>query len=145
MTFFILWWQGFTKEFGSLSSLITHHSVMSELLPCPLSLHQYQPQKTNLRISRTNSSDFMEPEKLLVGTFTDFWFTTIHNIPPPANNNPHLLWLVFNKCYTTTNFNETKNVNQAACTEQLTSESKEMIDFLSVPLVFNRNIEEIQI
>lgn len=30
--------KGFTKEFPSLSSLIVHHSVMAELLPCPLRL-----------------------------------------------------------------------------------------------------------
>ena len=35
--------QGFTKEFPSLTALITHHSVMPELLPCPLSLHRYNP------------------------------------------------------------------------------------------------------
>ncbi|XP_045468437.1 tensin-3-like isoform X2 [Harmonia axyridis] len=35
--------QGFTKEFTTLTSLITHHSVMPELLPCPLSLSRYNP------------------------------------------------------------------------------------------------------
>lgn len=30
--------QGFTKEFSSLRALITHHSVMKELLPIPLNL-----------------------------------------------------------------------------------------------------------
>ncbi|GIY79090.1 hypothetical protein CEXT_139051 [Caerostris extrusa] len=30
--------KGFTKEFKSLKALITHHSVMPELLPCPLNL-----------------------------------------------------------------------------------------------------------
>ncbi|XP_054722246.1 EGFR adapter protein-like [Uloborus diversus] len=35
--------KGFTKEFGSLTALITHHSVMPELLPCPLSLSRYNP------------------------------------------------------------------------------------------------------
>ncbi|XP_070390299.1 EGFR adapter protein-like isoform X2 [Dermacentor albipictus] len=33
--------KGFTKEFSTLTSLITHHSVMPELLPCPLSLYRY--------------------------------------------------------------------------------------------------------
>lgn len=32
--------KGFTKEFPSLTSLIVHHSVMPELLPCPLLLHR---------------------------------------------------------------------------------------------------------
>lgn len=35
--------KGFTKEFGTLTSLIIHHSVMQELLPCPLSLSRYNP------------------------------------------------------------------------------------------------------
>lgn len=35
--------QGFTKEFTTLTALITHHSVMPELLPCPLSLSRYNP------------------------------------------------------------------------------------------------------
>ncbi|XP_050295063.1 EGFR adapter protein-like isoform X2 [Anthonomus grandis grandis] len=35
--------KGFTKDFPSLGSLIAHHSVMPELLPCPLSLSRYHP------------------------------------------------------------------------------------------------------
>jgi len=35
--------KGFTKEFSSLTALITHHSVMPELLPCTLSLSRYNP------------------------------------------------------------------------------------------------------
>ncbi|XP_046996807.1 tensin-4-like [Schistocerca americana] len=35
--------KGFTKEFSSLTALITHHSVMPELLPVPLSLSRYNP------------------------------------------------------------------------------------------------------
>ncbi|XP_066599722.1 EGFR adapter protein-like isoform X2 [Prorops nasuta] len=31
--------KGFKKEFSTLTALITHHSIMPELLPCPLSLH----------------------------------------------------------------------------------------------------------
>ena len=33
--------QGFTKEFTSMKSLITHHSIMPEFLPCPLNLNSY--------------------------------------------------------------------------------------------------------
>lgn len=40
---YFLFFQGFTKEFGTLTALITHHSVMPELLPCPLSLSRYNP------------------------------------------------------------------------------------------------------
>lgn len=35
--------KGFTKEFVTLTALITHHSVMPELLPCPLCLSRYNP------------------------------------------------------------------------------------------------------
>ncbi|XP_043267791.1 tensin-4-like isoform X2 [Venturia canescens] len=35
--------KGFTKEFTTLTALIVHHSVMPELLPCPLSLSRYNP------------------------------------------------------------------------------------------------------
>ncbi|XP_037083713.1 tensin-2-like [Pollicipes pollicipes] len=35
--------KGFMKEFTSLTALITHHSVMPELLPCTLSLSRYNP------------------------------------------------------------------------------------------------------
>lgn len=47
----VLLLQGFTKEFSTLTSLITHHSVMQELLPCPLSLSRYNPSfvKTDTR------------------------------------------------------------------------------------------------
>lgn len=39
--------QGFTKEFKSLRALITHHSVMPELLPVPLSLpREMVPQQS---------------------------------------------------------------------------------------------------
>jgi tensin len=43
LTFCSLVLQGFTKEFSSMMALITHHSVMPELLPCPLSLSRYNP------------------------------------------------------------------------------------------------------
>ncbi|XP_013771956.1 uncharacterized protein LOC106457118 [Limulus polyphemus] len=35
--------KGFTKEFSTLSALITHHSVMPELLPCPLRISRHSP------------------------------------------------------------------------------------------------------
>lgn len=43
--------QGFTKEFSSLRALITHHSVMPELLPVPLTLprpHNQIPPRRDL-------------------------------------------------------------------------------------------------
>lgn len=47
--------KGFTKEFTSLTSLVTHHSVMPELLPCPLSLSRYNPS-----YSKTDSNKDFE-------------------------------------------------------------------------------------
>ncbi|XP_037937329.1 tensin-3 [Teleopsis dalmanni] len=44
--------KGFTKEFTSLRALITHHSVMPELLPVPLTL----PRPTNPAASSRNGS-----------------------------------------------------------------------------------------
>ncbi|XP_013779752.1 tensin-3-like [Limulus polyphemus] len=42
---------GFTKEFTTLSALITHHSVMPELLPCLLSLSRRNAIWSRLRYS----------------------------------------------------------------------------------------------
>lgn len=47
----LIHFQGFTKEFTSLRALITHHSVMPELLPVPLALprpHNIIPQRRHL-------------------------------------------------------------------------------------------------
>ncbi|KAG1687166.1 Tensin-4 [Nymphon striatum] len=46
--------KGFTKEFSTLTSLITHHSVMPELLPCTLSLSRYN---ANFSQNDSRSSD----------------------------------------------------------------------------------------
>ncbi|XP_037944355.1 uncharacterized protein LOC119677157 [Teleopsis dalmanni] len=46
--------KGFRKEFTSLKTLITHHSVMPELLPVPLAM----PRPTNMTSSRRNLDDF---------------------------------------------------------------------------------------
>ncbi|KAF4532504.1 hypothetical protein B566_EDAN003080 [Ephemera danica] len=47
--------KGFTKEFTTLVALITHHSVMPELLPCPLALsRQHNP---NFASSDANFAD----------------------------------------------------------------------------------------
>lgn len=48
--------KGFTKEFSTLTALITHHSVMPELLPCTLSLNRYKPTY----IKTDSSSDFAD-------------------------------------------------------------------------------------
>ncbi|XP_060658702.1 EGFR adapter protein isoform X2 [Drosophila nasuta] len=46
--------KGFRKEFSSLKALITHHSVMPELLPVPLAM----PRPANMSSSRRNLDDF---------------------------------------------------------------------------------------
>uniref|UniRef100_A0A336LUA7 CSON004937 protein n=1 Tax=Culicoides sonorensis TaxID=179676 RepID=A0A336LUA7_CULSO len=45
--------KGFTKEFSTLTALITHHSVMPELLPVPLSL-----PRNYMNVSSKQSGDF---------------------------------------------------------------------------------------
>lgn len=55
--------KGFTKEFPSLRALITHHSVMPELLPVPLAL----PRPQNIAPQRRNVDDFDS-----YGSLTDF-------------------------------------------------------------------------
>ncbi|XP_055542163.1 EGFR adapter protein-like [Wyeomyia smithii] len=46
--------KGFTKEFSSLRALITHHSVMPEMLPVPLSL----PRPQNIPIKCKHVDDY---------------------------------------------------------------------------------------
>jgi tensin len=46
--------QGFPKEFSTLRALITHHSVMKELLPVPLSL----PRPENIPRKCKNIDDY---------------------------------------------------------------------------------------
>lgn len=61
--------QGFTKEFSSLSALITHHSVMPELLPCPLSLSR--------QTTRDAEHEFEETEQKTCDIFADIhWLMT---------------------------------------------------------------------
>ncbi|XP_018321271.1 tensin-4 [Agrilus planipennis] len=61
--------KGFTKEFSTLTSLITHHSVMQELLPCPLSLSRYNPSFVKSD-SRKDFADIdMDPD---YNTLADF-------------------------------------------------------------------------
>jgi len=57
--------QGFAKEFGSVRSLVTHHSVMPELLPVPLSLAR--PQQ--LRDPSGNFADINDPEYTSIADF----------------------------------------------------------------------------
>ncbi|KAJ8918972.1 hypothetical protein NQ315_016876, partial [Exocentrus adspersus] len=61
--------KGFTKEFTSLTSLITHHSVMPELLPCPLSLSRYHPSFVKTDSKRDFADIDLDPD---YNTLADF-------------------------------------------------------------------------
>ncbi|KAJ8675069.1 hypothetical protein QAD02_010855, partial [Eretmocerus hayati] len=61
--------KGFTKEFTTLTALITHHSVMPELLPCPLSLSRYNPSFAKTDLSRDFADIDSDPD---YNTLADF-------------------------------------------------------------------------
>ncbi|CAG0914448.1 unnamed protein product [Notodromas monacha] len=61
--------KGFMKEFPCLTSLITHHSVMPELLPCPLSLARYNPSFTKTDSSKDFAEIDTDPD---YNTLSDF-------------------------------------------------------------------------
>ncbi|KAG8227898.1 hypothetical protein J437_LFUL008212 [Ladona fulva] len=61
--------KGFTKEFSTLTSLIIHHSVMPELLPCPLSLSRYNPSFINSDSNRDFADIDSDPD---YNTLADF-------------------------------------------------------------------------
>ncbi|XP_022910569.1 EGFR adapter protein-like isoform X2 [Onthophagus taurus] len=61
--------KGFTKEFATLTSLITHHSVMPELLPCPLSLSRYNPSFVKSDSKRDFADIDLDPD---YNTLADF-------------------------------------------------------------------------
>lgn len=61
--------KGFTKEFTTLTSLITHHSVMPELLPCPLSLSRYNPSFVRSDSKRDFADIDLDPD---YNTLADF-------------------------------------------------------------------------
>lgn len=54
--------KGFKKEFSSLPALITHHSVMPELLPCPLSLSRYNPNLANSSSNKDFADIDLDPD-----------------------------------------------------------------------------------
>lgn len=61
--------KGFTKEFTSLTALITHHSVMPELLPCPLSLSRFNASFTQSDSGRDFADMDSDPD---YDTLADF-------------------------------------------------------------------------
>ncbi|CAH0393346.1 unnamed protein product [Bemisia tabaci] len=62
--------KGFTKEFSSLTALITHHSVMPELLPCPLSLSRHNPSPAKDEDGNKDFADIdTEPDENTLANF----------------------------------------------------------------------------
>lgn len=61
--------KGFTKEFSTLTALITHHSVMPELLPCPLCLSRYNPTFRKLDSSQDMVDIDEDPDYNLLADF----------------------------------------------------------------------------
>ncbi|EEB19506.1 conserved hypothetical protein [Pediculus humanus corporis] len=61
--------KGFTKEFTTLTALITHHSVMPELLPCPLSLSRFNASFTQTDSNRDFPDTDSDPD---YDTLADF-------------------------------------------------------------------------
>lgn len=49
--------KGCPKQFPSVTSLLVHHSVMPEMLPCPLSLNRYNPAFRPTEDRESNDSD----------------------------------------------------------------------------------------
>ncbi|XP_053603912.1 uncharacterized protein LOC128671476 isoform X2 [Plodia interpunctella] len=68
--------KGFTKEFTSLSALVTHHSVMPELLPVPLRLARAAPGRAPHRREHADI-DAVSPHPAL------------QHSPRHANTTPH--------------------------------------------------------
>ena len=69
-----MFFKGLTKEFESLQSLVTHHSILKELLPCPLlltnnRLKQNMPTKYSTAFEIKNNCK--EIEEILVDIDSD--------------------------------------------------------------------------
>ena len=50
--------QGFLKVHPSLTALITHHSIMPELLPLPLNMHRHNPAFSDMDQDYASLQDF---------------------------------------------------------------------------------------
>ena len=50
--------QGFLKVHPSLTALITHHSIMPELLPLPLNIHRHNPAFSDMDQDYASLQDF---------------------------------------------------------------------------------------
>ena len=52
--------QGFLKVHSSLTALITHHSIMSELLPVTLNIHRHNPSFSDTDPDYASLQDFTQ-------------------------------------------------------------------------------------
>ena len=52
--------QGFLKVHSSLTALITHHSIMPELLPVTLNIHRHNPSFSDLDHDYASLQDFTQ-------------------------------------------------------------------------------------
>ena len=52
--------QGFLKVHGSLTALITHHSIMPELLPVTLNIHRHNPSFSDTDPDYASLQDFTQ-------------------------------------------------------------------------------------
>ena len=50
--------QGFLKVHPTLTALITHHSIMPELLPVPLNIHRHNPAFSDMDHDYASLEDF---------------------------------------------------------------------------------------
>eukprot|EP00095_Tigriopus_kingsejongensis_P002622 maker-scaffold290_size220039-snap-gene-0.5 protein:Tk02622 transcript:maker-scaffold290_size220039-snap-gene-0.5-mRNA-1 annotation:"PREDICTED: uncharacterized protein LOC100163483 isoform X1" len=59
--------KGCPKQFPSITSLLVHHSVMPEMLPCPLSLNRYNPTfrpgEDDSGASADQGGDYLDPDR----------------------------------------------------------------------------------
>ena len=53
-------YQGFLKVHPSLTALITHHSIMPELLPVPLNIHRHNPSFSDMDHDYASLQDYTQ-------------------------------------------------------------------------------------
>ena len=58
--FFSFGFQGFLKVHPNLSALITHHSIMPELLPLPLNIQRHNPSFSDMDHDYDTLQDFTQ-------------------------------------------------------------------------------------
>jgi tensin len=65
--------QGFLKVHRSLTALITHHSIMPELLPVPLNIHRHNPSFSDMDHDYAALQDYTQLMRdLILGEEADY-------------------------------------------------------------------------